>query len=128
MTVLRIAANIGTSAIAEVRIFYEMLLGMRVAMDHGWILTLTSGATAATQISIATEGGSGNAGAGSFDRGERCGCGVPTGEVSWPAHRLSADGRALGRAAVPSARSGGKAPEHPEPRPVMAVRSRKGRA
>lgn len=59
MTVLRIVANINTSAMSEVREFYEKLFGMTVAMDHGWIITLISGQSAETQISIAEEGGSG---------------------------------------------------------------------
>ena len=32
---------------------------MHIVMDHGWIATLASGETATTQVSIATEGGSG---------------------------------------------------------------------
>lgn len=32
---------------------------MTVGMDHGWIVTLMSGQTAATQVSIAEEGGAG---------------------------------------------------------------------
>ena len=59
MTVKRIVANIATSSIPEVRAFYTELFGLSVAMDHGWIATLVSGETATTQISIATEGGSG---------------------------------------------------------------------
>lgn len=59
MTVLRIVANISTSEIGEVRSFYETLFDMTVGMDHGWIVTLMSGQSAATQISIAEEGGAG---------------------------------------------------------------------
>jgi catechol 2,3-dioxygenase-like lactoylglutathione lyase family enzyme len=61
MTVKRIVANIAVNAIADVRDFYSDLFGLDVVMDHGWIATLASGETAATQISIATEGGSGTA-------------------------------------------------------------------
>jgi catechol 2,3-dioxygenase-like lactoylglutathione lyase family enzyme len=61
MTVKRIVANIAVNAIADVRDFYSGLFGLDVVMDHGWIATLASGETAATQISIATEGGSGTA-------------------------------------------------------------------
>lgn len=59
MTVLRIVAYIGTPSIDEVRRFYETLFGLTLGMDHGWIVTLMSGRTAETQISIAEEGGSG---------------------------------------------------------------------
>ena len=59
MTVLRIVANIGTPSINEVRRFYETLFGLTLGMDHGWIVTLISGHSAPTQISIAQEGGSG---------------------------------------------------------------------
>ncbi|MBX6952417.1 glyoxalase [Providencia rettgeri] len=58
MTVLRIVANISTSSINEVRSFYAKLFSMTVGMDHGWIVTLMSGQSAETQISIAEEGGS----------------------------------------------------------------------
>jgi catechol 2,3-dioxygenase-like lactoylglutathione lyase family enzyme len=61
MTIKRIVANIAVNAIADVRDFYSDLFGLDVVMDHGWIATLASGETAATQISIATEGGSGTA-------------------------------------------------------------------
>jgi predicted enzyme related to lactoylglutathione lyase len=59
MTVLRIVTNIGVSSTGEVQRFYEALFDMAVVMNHGWIMTLASGETAATQVSIATEGGSG---------------------------------------------------------------------
>lgn len=42
-----------------VRDFYADLFDLSVVMDHGWIVTLASGETAQTQISIASEGGSG---------------------------------------------------------------------
>jgi catechol 2,3-dioxygenase-like lactoylglutathione lyase family enzyme len=59
MIVKRIVANVAVNAIADVRDFYSGLFGLDVVMDHGWIATLASGETAAAQISIATEGGSG---------------------------------------------------------------------
>ena len=59
MTVKRIVANIATQSIAERRRFYEELLGLKVAMDHGWIVTLASDERALVQISFASEGGSG---------------------------------------------------------------------
>jgi len=59
VTVLRIVANIRAPLMSEMQGFYEALFGLKVAMDHGWIVTLASGEMAATQISLATEGGSG---------------------------------------------------------------------
>ena len=44
----------------ETRRFYEDILGLRVAMDLGWIVTVAAeGAAAPPQVSIMTEGGSG---------------------------------------------------------------------
>ncbi|WP_226782917.1 VOC family protein [Oceaniglobus trochenteri] len=59
MTVRRIVANIATDTLPEVRQFYADLFGLEVAMDHGWIVTLTSPETARVQLGIASEGGSG---------------------------------------------------------------------
>lgn len=61
MTVKRIVANIAVSSVDEVQAFYSELFGLEVVMDHGWIVTLSSGGTAPTQLSVATEGGSGTA-------------------------------------------------------------------
>lgn len=64
MTVRRIVANIAAEDPAHARAFYETLLDLEVVMDHGWILTLAAPgdgtrASAAPQVSIAREGGSG---------------------------------------------------------------------
>ena len=59
MTVKRIVANIAATSVEDVSLFYADLFGLDVVMDHGWIVTLASGETAQTQISIAAEGGSG---------------------------------------------------------------------
>ena len=59
MAVRRIVANIAAENVAEVQTFYSELFGLDVAMDMGWIVTLTSGAMARTQISVMEEGGSG---------------------------------------------------------------------
>ena len=59
MAVKRIVPNIGATAPAAAARFYGGVLGMRVAMDLGWITTFASDALASPQISIATEGGSG---------------------------------------------------------------------
>lgn len=59
MTVLRIVPNLHAADPNSARLFYGDLLGLDIAMDHGWILTFASDATATPQISIASEGGSG---------------------------------------------------------------------
>ena len=59
MTVKRIVANLATGSTSTAQEFYSELFGLEVVMDHGWIVTLASGETAAVQISIASEGGSG---------------------------------------------------------------------
>lgn len=59
MAVKRIVADIDTKDVAGVRAFYAEVFELDVAMDFGWIATLTSGEVAAVQISIASEGGSG---------------------------------------------------------------------
>ena len=59
MTVKRIVANIATDQPGDARAFYANILGLRVVMDHGWIMTFATDGAAPPQISIATEGGSG---------------------------------------------------------------------
>ena len=59
MSVRRIVSNIAVSCVDDVRKFYSDLFDLDVLMDHGWIVTLGSGEVAPTQISFATEGGSG---------------------------------------------------------------------
>jgi catechol 2,3-dioxygenase-like lactoylglutathione lyase family enzyme len=58
MTVRRIVANISTADPDRARAFYENLLDLKVVMDYGWILTFAPEASAAPQLSIASEGGS----------------------------------------------------------------------
>ncbi|MEP7005775.1 MAG: VOC family protein [Sphingomonas bacterium] len=59
MTVKRVVANIATDRADAAKAFYGDLLGMTVAMDHGWIVTFAGSGQAAPQISFAAEGGSG---------------------------------------------------------------------
>jgi catechol 2,3-dioxygenase-like lactoylglutathione lyase family enzyme len=59
MAVKRIIANIATADVGKAQAFYGDLLGLRLVMDHGWILTFASEGSMAPQISVATEGGSG---------------------------------------------------------------------
>jgi catechol 2,3-dioxygenase-like lactoylglutathione lyase family enzyme len=61
MAVKRIVPNIEALDPAAAKAFYGDILGMRVAMDHGWIVTFVAEAGTVAQISIATEGGSGTA-------------------------------------------------------------------
>lgn len=59
MAVTRIVANIAATHVDHANAFYADVLGLRVVMDHGWIVTFAGEGGAAPQISIATEGGSG---------------------------------------------------------------------
>lgn len=59
MAVRRIVANIATPEPARAQAFYGDILGMPVAMDHGWIVTHASPLEARAQVSFAREGGSG---------------------------------------------------------------------
>ena len=59
MKVLRIVANIETSDVQKADAFYSDVLGLDLAMDHGWIRTYTSKAKMTVQVSFASEGGSG---------------------------------------------------------------------
>ncbi len=59
MAVLRIVANLHAPDPKVAQAFYGDLLGLDLAMDHGWIVTFASDAQAAAQVSIASEGGSG---------------------------------------------------------------------
>ena len=60
MTVRRIVANIATPDPERASAFYEELLGLKVVMDHGWILTFAAeGPQISPQVGVASEGGSG---------------------------------------------------------------------
>jgi catechol 2,3-dioxygenase-like lactoylglutathione lyase family enzyme len=59
MTVRRIVTNIATDRVSDGYSFYSDLLGLKVVMDHGWIVTFASDQIAPVQVSIASEGGSG---------------------------------------------------------------------
>ncbi len=54
MTVRRIVPDFATDRLAESRDFYESVLGMQVAMDLGWIVTLKSPDADLAQISFLT--------------------------------------------------------------------------
>lgn len=59
MKVTRIVANISTQDPSKAQAFYRDVLGLDLAMDHGWIRTYTSTATMSVQVSFASQGGSG---------------------------------------------------------------------
>ncbi len=59
MIVKRIVANIATEKMDVAKTFYEDVLGMKLAMDFGWIMTFVGDGSATAQISFASEGGSG---------------------------------------------------------------------
>lgn len=58
MGVRRIVPNLPARDPAALARFYQDLLGLGLAMDHGFIATL-AGETAALQLSLARDGGSG---------------------------------------------------------------------
>lgn len=57
----RIVANIAVPQTGPAHAFYGGVLGMDVAMDLGWIVTFAAAGSAAPQVSVAAEGGSGTA-------------------------------------------------------------------
>jgi len=59
VTVKRIVANIAAEDLERARSFYANVLGLRMVMDHGWIVTFAAEASTVPHISIAREGGSG---------------------------------------------------------------------
>lgn len=59
MTVKRIVPNFECKDPEVVRVFYENVLGLKVVMNQGWIMTFASDAPTTPQISFASEGGSG---------------------------------------------------------------------
>jgi catechol 2,3-dioxygenase-like lactoylglutathione lyase family enzyme len=57
--VRRIVPNIASEHVDRAKGFYTDVLGLHVVMDHGWILTFAAEGSAAPQVSVAREGGSG---------------------------------------------------------------------
>ena len=57
--VKRIVSNIAAASPSGAEEFYETIFGLKVVMDLGWIRTYSSGEEMTTQISFASEGGSG---------------------------------------------------------------------
>jgi catechol 2,3-dioxygenase-like lactoylglutathione lyase family enzyme len=59
MAVKRIVPNVAAERVEAAKAFYGDILGLKLVMDHGWIVTFASDSPAAPQISVASEGGSG---------------------------------------------------------------------
>jgi len=59
MKVKRIISNIQAPEPSVADRFYRDVLGLELAMDHGWIRTYSGSAKMAVQISFASQGGSG---------------------------------------------------------------------
>ncbi|MCB1666714.1 MAG: VOC family protein [Porticoccaceae bacterium] len=59
MKIHRVIANIQSPDVSRADSFYRDILGLELAMDHGWIRTYTSDQRMTVQISVASEGGSG---------------------------------------------------------------------
>ena len=58
MKVKRIVANIATADIEAADAFYHGVLGLEIAMDHGWLRTYASSSEMRVQVSFASQGGS----------------------------------------------------------------------
>jgi catechol 2,3-dioxygenase-like lactoylglutathione lyase family enzyme len=59
MEVKGIVADFAATDVAKAALFYRDVLGLEIAMDHGWIATYAANSTMRSQISFASEGGSG---------------------------------------------------------------------
>ncbi|MEP0519096.1 MAG: VOC family protein [Hyphomicrobiales bacterium] len=59
MAVKRIVPDFAFENPEDVRAFYENVLGLKLVMNQGWIVTFASDLPTTAQISIASEGGSG---------------------------------------------------------------------
>lgn len=58
MKVKRIIANIPAAEPSAVDSFYREILGLDLAMDHGWIRTYAGSAKMTVQVSVGSQGGS----------------------------------------------------------------------
>lgn len=59
MTVKRIVPDFKHPDPAATKAFYQDILGLKIVMDQGWIITYASDIPTTPQISIASEGGAG---------------------------------------------------------------------
>jgi uncharacterized glyoxalase superfamily protein PhnB len=56
MTIRRAVPNVSTDRPAETRDFFVDLLGLEVAMDIGWVVTVASPANPSAQVNIISNG------------------------------------------------------------------------
>ena len=54
MSVRRVVPDLTSSSIEEATAFYTRVLGLRVVMDHGWIVTLADPERPEAQLSLMT--------------------------------------------------------------------------
>lgn len=59
MGIRRIVPNLEVADPTKAKAFYGDLLGLKLVMDHGWIMTFASSEKMAPQVSFMSEGGSG---------------------------------------------------------------------
>lgn len=59
VAVKRIVPNVAAEKLDGAKAFYGDVLGLRIVMDLGWIVTFAADVECAPQISFAAEGGSG---------------------------------------------------------------------
>lgn len=59
MKVKRIVRNIASADLEKAAGFYGGILGLDLAMDHGWFRTYAGEASMRVQVGVASEGGSG---------------------------------------------------------------------
>lgn len=55
MAVTRMVPDLSSTSLARATAFYTSVLGLRVVMDHGWIVTLADPQRPEVQLSIMTE-------------------------------------------------------------------------
>ena len=56
MSIRRVVPNLASNVVADTRDFYVNLLGFKVVMDMGWIVTVASPSNETAQISFAADG------------------------------------------------------------------------
>ncbi|ADG96722.1 Glyoxalase/bleomycin resistance protein/dioxygenase [Segniliparus rotundus DSM 44985] len=54
MKVNRVVPNLECASLQQAKDFYTRVLGLRVVMDHGWIVTLADPQRPETQVSLTT--------------------------------------------------------------------------
>jgi predicted enzyme related to lactoylglutathione lyase len=59
LTVRRIVPNTKAADLDRAKVFYQQIFELELVMDHGWIATFASDVSTRSQISVASEGGSG---------------------------------------------------------------------